>query len=557
MKGAAIPRSAKGALRVAGAYLFEAKGIQRWVMAGGRLRDIAAASALLARCARADDQDLLGEVIAVSRLTGEFSRRAGGAFQLCFEDAQKPAFDRFRALWRLAFMQALPGLEFVEALVTDQAGKHEAMQALRNPQARQSAERENSPASLIPLGSPLARTAPRTGAPAVEIWRPDGQPVDRGLRAKRRADGFRDDVAKALADPPRDVSWTWPNRMEDDGETDGVTFPFAGTDGWIAVVHADISALGAIYRSVGDAAARSSDPAGVARGASDAIEAAVAKAARAAMKAEVAADEEGVMPARPILLGGDDITLILRGDVAIPFTSAFLKELETASRVELERFANEKGLDVSSDIVRTLTAAAGVAFGGPKQPFFRLLELAVDLCGYAKARAKATVAGVTLAGDQRSPPSALAFHRVTESALSADAGALIGRLRAEDWGTLTRQPYLTGDLPLEGLARLADLKALRDALDAEGLKAGALRGIRSLMMQEDKKAVAQESWRRWREMAQKRAGGNLAEFDRSLAILLGSGERGSLSELREVFDSDDPTSARTPLFDALEWRAVR
>src|SRR5260370_20000319 len=67
------------------AYLFEAKGIQRWILQGGRLRDITAASNLLARAASSDTNDLLESILGQAQFAPQFSRRAGGAFMLHYD----------------------------------------------------------------------------------------------------------------------------------------------------------------------------------------------------------------------------------------------------------------------------------------------------------------------------------------------------------------------------------------------------------------------------------------------------------------------------------------
>jgi CRISPR-associated protein (TIGR03986 family) len=361
------------------AYLFEAKGIQRWIMEGGRLRDITAASNLLARCCRSDCDDLLKPILQRAGLAGQFSRRAGGAFVLHYDDGEEDRFDRFRALWRLVFMQTLPGLEFVEAWgrgSTAEAARADAYQS--QTQRRSVAGRENGTAALLPYGHPLTRFSPRTGRPAVPSHDSEGM-IDAVTQAKRRHARAGETVGLKFVAEQDAAIWQWPNQMDDEANAtgSGVSFPFTGEDRWIAVMHADISALGRFYDAVGAAAAHSSNPISMAHKAAKHIEDAVIAAARHATASILTpAARNRTMPARPIVLGGDDVTIILRGDVALPFTAAFLARLEVESLQRLQAFT--KKFKIANKAAQgPLTAAAGVAFGKAKQPFFRLLDLAV------------------------------------------------------------------------------------------------------------------------------------------------------------------------------------
>lgn len=560
------------------AYLFEAKGIQKWILEGGRLRDIAAASNLLARCASSDGEDILASVIGQTALKPRFSRRAGGAFMLHYAASECANFERFRALWRLTFMQIAPGLEFVESFGQGRSDLEARDDAYRGGGQRRYAGRENAAAALLPLGHPLIALAQRTGRPAVDAIRfGDGSAeyADLTGTSKWRADGAGGERvgAKFVSGEERIL---WPNQMDvdppggaedessDDASDHGtvrsreVAFPFEGEARWIAVMHADISALGAFYEAVGDAVrAQSTNPEtarGIAFGAAAAIEKAVTAAALRATaevllpRARNTASGEWIMPARPILLGGDDITVILRGDAALPFTRVFLEALEVESEKHLRSFASPFKLDRNTSLVTNLSAAAGVAFGKSKQPFFRLLELAESLCGHAKRQAK------DACRDGQRPASMLAFHRVTESALGGDAGVLFERLKISGTRRLTAQPYLVGTLPADGFARLEDLDALRAAIALPDLKSGKLRELRALLLQKFE-VEGEEAWQRWQKLASSRAAGDFAQFKSALQKMLN--ETGEAPGGLPMFGASGVLAGATPIFDAIEWEAVQ
>lgn len=101
---------------------------------------------------------------------------------------------------------------------------------------------------------------------------------------------------------------------------------------WIAVVHADGNGLGALVQEL---AAKLKDKdeqtqKDTFRKFSIQIEECTKKAARKAFS-EVCIEhksKEGKYPIRPIIMGGDDITFVIRGDLAMDYTKTFLDEFE-------------------------------------------------------------------------------------------------------------------------------------------------------------------------------------------------------------------------------------
>ena len=158
------------------AYLFQAKGIQRFVMAGGRLINIAGASELLTAAVRSDGNDLLEAVLQACKWTTArdgFSRRAGAVFMLHFAGDKLADFRRFEALWRVAFAQWVPGLEFTSSLGRGDSPRS----AYDDAYSKVAVLRENGVSDLLPLAGPLAARAQRTGLPAVLRWRTDEDEV--------------------------------------------------------------------------------------------------------------------------------------------------------------------------------------------------------------------------------------------------------------------------------------------------------------------------------------------------------------------------------------------
>ena len=91
---------------------------------------------------------------------------------------------------------------------------------------------------------------------------------------------------------------------------------------------------------------------------------------------------DGRYPACPIVLGGEDLAILVRGDLAVAFARAFLEAFERESRARLGELADRHGLE---GLGQGLTACAGVALVKASHPFHLAFDLAEALCAHAKA----------------------------------------------------------------------------------------------------------------------------------------------------------------------------
>ncbi len=85
---------------------------------------------------------------------------------------------------------------------------------------------------------------------------------------------------------------------------------------------------------------------------------------------------------RDIILGGDDVTLIINADYALEFTKEFLQNFEK-NTAEIEEL---KEIEIDGHLVEKLTACAGIAYCNEKYPFHYAVSLAEELCKEAKKR---------------------------------------------------------------------------------------------------------------------------------------------------------------------------
>lgn len=175
-----------------------------------------------------------------------------------------------------------------------------------------------------------------------------------------------------------------------------------GKNDWVAIIHADGNGLGKVVAQIGK-----DEDTFIAF--SHALEQATKNSARKAyelLSEDLQIDEDGVIPIRPIILGGDDITIVCRADVALPFVNNFLVFFEA----ETYRIMSEENNILKDFNFKRLTACAGIAYVKSSYPFHYGYRLAEALCERAKKDAKREE-------NQRDDlaTSCLMFHKVQDS----------------------------------------------------------------------------------------------------------------------------------------------
>lgn len=205
-----------------------------------------------------------------------------------------------------------------------------------------------------------------------------------------------------------------------------------GRNDWIAIIHADGNSLGHVIQKVGHkredyqqfSAKLNEATIAAANDAFQAItpeihtasalgNAAVSGAGKPNVKGNgTAASQEkgwkGRIPVRPVVLGGDDMTVIIRGDLAIEYVTAYMRAFESHTKKLLGDILT--GHHVFSDGTDCLTTCAGIAFIKSSYPFYYGYDLAEALCEAAKKTAKAQ-----RADKDAKVKSCLMFHKVQDS----------------------------------------------------------------------------------------------------------------------------------------------
>jgi hypothetical protein len=183
-----------------------------------------------------------------------------------------------------------------------------------------------------------------------------------------------------------------------------------GDKSWIAVIHADGNGLGLLLQKLASKLNElDNNQAKIQfRTFSQAIETATENAlqiAYSALKIEIKEKH----PIRPILIGGDDVTIVIRADLALLFTKLFLEKFKEETKKELS-FLSNAPLNII-DFNEGLTACAGIVYIKESYPMHYALHLAEELTKKAKKKSKSI--------SETHPPASLSFYKVQASFLES------------------------------------------------------------------------------------------------------------------------------------------
>lgn len=243
----------------------------------------------------------------------------------------------------------------------------------------------------------------------------------------------------------------------------------SGKNSWIAVIHADGNGLGNILQNQGQRITENNEF----KTFSEFIQLSTEAACQAAFNEVIKKDAEGQKdiskykyPIRPVVIGGDDVTIIIRADLALDFTVEFLKAFEAKTA---EKF---KVLQ-TTELHGGLTACAGIAYVKESYPLHYALNVAEQLCKDAKKMVKNTVPK----RQDGLPKSSLAFYRVQDSFVEN-----LGKMKSRTLHTGNGIDYDFGPylLKVDGSPNVNELKEKLDILATEAGKNAKSKSVSKL-----------------------------------------------------------------------------
>ncbi|WP_157514736.1 hypothetical protein [Mangrovimonas sp. TPBH4] len=317
---------------------------------------------------------------------------AAGNIKYIFND--KKTCQDFVAKFPKLVMQKAPGITVSQSVVAYENTNElpEKIQVLEKNLRIQ----RNLPPSPIVQGFMGLERARRTGGVGFKRTK-DDDVIDQATDAKLNARDHYSLLSKASG-------ITIPESNDMAFDISDITA--SGTNSWIAVIHADGNGLGTILQNSGKFLTENNEFNSFSKAIDEATKAAIQEAFDVVINKDKAEKAETnpkyKYPIRPILIGGDDVTVIVRADLALDFTETFLNAFEKQS---VEKFKGFK----TSGLNKGLTACAGIAYVKESYPLHYALHLAEELCKDAKKEVKKDLKGSEM------PKSSLAFYKVQDS----------------------------------------------------------------------------------------------------------------------------------------------
>lgn len=213
---------------------------------------------------------------------------------------------------------------------------------------------------------------------------------------------------------------------------------------WVAVIHADGNGLGQIFlnfQNYMDQNKTTRNYINKYRGFSLALDECTEEAFREALN-EVLPKNQEFLPIVPLIIGGDDLTVVCHGKYALEFTRIFLNKFEIKTKKKPEIF------EIAQKAFGTgqLSACAGIAIVKRHFPFSVAYGLAEDLIKSAKIVKKK----IMKKGDKNTPfpCSAIDFHILYDTS-RIDLKDIREKLQPEKYTKLYNRPYVVTSPEIE------------------------------------------------------------------------------------------------------------
>lgn len=407
-------------------YLYGAsvQGIQGFIFRTNELKDIVGASELV--------EDICTEMFKPFAKNGKLVVNAAGNVK-CIYSTREDCELAVRAFPKTV-MEKAPGITISQAVVEllpDESNFEEQVEELE----RRLHVQRNKPQRSATYGTMAMLRSRKTGLPAVtsvkEKDKKDLDYLDEATVAKRRY---------SRPDHPENSTLELAKKSFGNEELSYKSVAFNIEDltdknDWIAIIHADGNGLGQIV------ATKNKKP-GELKDFSEKLDAATIKAAQQAhddiIKSVDYKPTNDVVPFRPVVLGGDDMTVICRASLAMRYATSYIRHFEENTRKNGEENA--------------LTACAGIAYMKSSYPFHYGYRLAEALCEEAKKDAKRED---HLRKDGKAP-SCIMFHKIQGSYIGSFSQIEQNELTINNKNSLKFGPYYLD--PMQGRWTIQQLR---------------------------------------------------------------------------------------------------
>jgi len=375
--------------------VFDTPSIKQYVFGTDTLREIRGASAMLDRLNRIDTHRVLTRNLPSNVSINEVYSNGGSAqfiFQHTNADTVRVACEHVTS----HFMHQTAGEVTPVFGVAELSGENDYQWAIQNAHFELRSRREmmaaTSATPLIPLMTECSSAShlPATGLFSIGADEPKGLSESSRIKEQRgraaREHGMWADWMKRLG-----ASGPWPDndqwdRLRCDNNVE-IGDRASGLSGYVGLVYADGNAMGRIVQ-------RLNGPQ-VCRAFSTIVDGSIRTACFEALEETCAKEIETVrestgnnynpLPADILLLGGDDLMVVLPADRALQFAGEATRRFRDLTE---RAIANNSDPDVKTFFMQVgvsqLTISSGVAIARSTYPFYLLLDLAEELLKSAK-----------------------------------------------------------------------------------------------------------------------------------------------------------------------------
>lgn len=373
-------------------------GIKQFVFGTDTLAEVRGASALLDRLNREETECILRTNLpASSRLEAVYAN--GGTSQFVVEADRESVETSIQALARTYRDSTGNDARIVWGLVSwpDSTSYNDAItEAHLQMRTRRETSSPNQCSPLIPLMHECASASHLPSRTTAYRWA-DETPAMLSDAAVRKRDesrkkgrhgtwpGWMAHLADGDSWPDEDK---WPGLRPKgavDFEKSRQRTKLAARRGYVGLVYADGNAMGRLVQETDSPETCQAFSTIV----DDSIREACYHALTQVCSPEVAAVREGrskgPLPADILLLGGDDLLVLLPSDLALDFSLLVTEEFESLTRDRIAKLPEGPARQFFRDRhVERMTISCGVAFATATYPFYLLLDLAEELLRSAK-----------------------------------------------------------------------------------------------------------------------------------------------------------------------------
>lgn len=392
-------------------YLYGAsvQGIQGFIFQTNDLKDIVGASELVEQICTDKFKEFTGN--------GTVVVNAAGNVKCIYE--KRSECEKAVRFFPKKVLESAPGITISQAVVPLKSDLSDFESAVEKLEERLH-EQRNKPLRSITYGTMGMMRSRKTGLPAVTVKNKKGnlEYLDEAAVAKRKY---------ANADDPKNATLNLCKKSFGNKDLSYKSIAFDISDmtdknDWIAIIHADGNGLGQIV-------AKMNKKPGELKNFSEKLDKATEKSAQQAfddiVKGEDYNPTTDIIPFRPVVLGGDDMTVICRADLAMKYVTAYIKHFEENTK--------ENGSD--------LTACAGIAYLKSSYPFHYGYRLAEALCDEAKKDAK-----LPEHLKNGKAPSCLMFHKIQGSYIESFSQIVENELTIDEIHSLEYGPYYLNNM---------------------------------------------------------------------------------------------------------------